>query len=129
MLDFVYQITKNYHFDYLNRNNFLFYHLGNALIVLGILAIISNFIKIPALLSSIGKSTMMIYVIHIFIIYGTGINNGLIYYYGHSLNPVQVIISAVVMEIFFIFLVFYWAKLEVILQDKYPKIFPKKKVI
>ncbi len=129
ILDFLFNLTNNSNFDYLNRNNFLYYHLGNVHIVLGILAIISNLVKIPDLLSSIGKSTMMIYVVHIFLIYGTGLNHGLAYYFGKSLNPYEVIIVAILIEIFFIVLVYYWAKLEIILQDKFPKLFPKKKII
>ncbi|GAB1370870.1 hypothetical protein MASR1M45_09320 [Candidatus Kapaibacterium sp.] len=129
MLDFFYRITSLSNFDYLNNHNFLYFHLGNALIVLGVLAFISNIVKIPSLLSSIGKSTMMIYVVHVFIIYGTGFNLGLQYYYGKSLTPVQAVLSAVGIELFFIMLVYYWAKLEPVMQEKFPKIFPKKRII
>ena len=129
VLNFLFVITGDTNFEYLLHNNFLYYHLGNAFIVLGVLALISNFVKIPAILSSVGKKTMMIYVVHIFIIYGTGYNRGLSYYFGKSLEPIQVILTAAGLLIFFILLVYVWEKVEVKLQDKYPKYFPKKMII
>jgi len=129
ILDGLYKLTGDWSFDYLNNHNFLYYHLGNAFIVLGVLATISNYFKIPPILSSIGKKTMMIYVVHIFIIYGTGYNRGLYYYFAKSLNPWQAAGAAIAMVIFFIALVYYWEKVHIILQNKYPKYFPKKKLI
>jgi uncharacterized membrane protein len=129
MLDFLFKTTGDTNFHYLLHHNFLYFHLGNSFIVLGILALISNFLKIPAILSSVGKKTMMIYVVHIFVIYGTGYNRGLSYYFGKSLEPVPVVLTAIGTLIFFIALVYYWEKAEVILQDKYPKYFSRKKII
>ena len=110
VLNFLFSITGDTNFEYLLNHNFLYYHLGNSFIVLGILALISNFVKIPAILSSVGKKTMMIYVVHIFVIYGTGYNKGLAYYFGKSLEPVPVVLTAVGILIFFIVLVYYWEK-------------------
>ncbi|MBX3044651.1 MAG: DUF1624 domain-containing protein [Candidatus Kapabacteria bacterium] len=126
MLDFLFNITGDSNFHYLLHHNFLYFHLGNTFIVLGILALISNYIKIPPILSSVGKKTMMIYVIHIFVIYGTAYNHGFQYYIGKSQNYTEVIISAIGIVLFFILLVYVWEKVEKLLVIKYPKYFGKK---
>jgi uncharacterized membrane protein len=125
LLDSLYNLTSDSNFNYLNNNNFLFYHLGNVLIILGILALISNFVRIPKLLSSIGKKTMMIYVVHIFIIYGTSYNVGLVKYFGQSLDPITVVLAAAGLLIFFISLVIITEKLEPVFQNKFKKYFAK----
>lgn len=129
VLDWMYWVTGDTNFQYLLTHNFLYYHLGNSFIVLGVLGLYSNNFRIPKIIASVGKKTMLIYVIHIFIIYGTSYNRGLVYYFGESLSPVEAIGAAVGILVFFILLVYYWEKLEIVLQQKYPKYFPSKKII
>lgn len=128
-LIFLYDITGDSNFDYLLHHNYLYYHLGNSFIVLGVLGLYSNNFRIPKILSSVGKKTMMIYVVHIFIIYGTGYNKGLQYYYGKSLGPWESVFAAIAILLFFIFLVHYVEKAEPYFQKKFPKLFPSKKII
>lgn len=128
-LGWIFNATGDENFNFILNNNFLFYHLGNSFIVLGVLGLYSNNFKIPKIIASVGKKTMMIYVVHIFIIYGTGYNKGLYYYYGKSLNPTEAIAAAIAILAFFIALVYYWEKVELVLQKKYPKYFPSKKTI
>ncbi len=129
LLDFLYKLTMDTNFKYLLNHNFLYYHLGNTFIILGILALLSNLFKIPPIIASVGKKTMMIYVLHIFIIYGTGINKGIQYYIGQSLSGWVLIISAVMTLAFFMLLVYYIEKSEPYFQKKFPYFFPKKKII
>jgi len=119
MLNLMFQITNIKSFYYLSQNNYLYYHLGNILIVLGILALMANFIKIPSIILAVGKNTMMIYVLHVFVIYGTGYNIGLYRYFGKSLDPYQVVIAAILMLAFFIMIVYLRGKIEPIIRNKY----------
>jgi fucose 4-O-acetylase-like acetyltransferase len=107
MLEFLFKLTGDMNLKYLLYNNFLFYHLGNTLIICGIISFIANTVKIPILLAKTGQKTMMIYVVHIFIIYGTTLNHGLMYYFKYSLVPWQSILAALMLIIFFLILVRY----------------------
>jgi uncharacterized membrane protein len=107
MLEFLFKLTGDMNLKYLLYNNFLFYHLGNTLIICGIISFIANTVKIPILLAKTGQKTMMIYVVHIFIIYGTTLNHGLMYYFKYSFVPWQSILAALLLIIFFLILVRY----------------------
>lgn len=107
ILEYLYNITGDMNLRYLLYNNFLFYHLGNTLIVCAIISIIANTVKIPKILAKTGQKTMMIYVVHIFIIYGTWLNNGIMYYYKYQLVPWQSISLAIALIIFFLIVVKY----------------------
>ena len=126
MLNFIFQITKIKSFYYLSQNNYLYYHLGSIFIVLGILALMANFMKIPSIILAVGKNTMMIYILHVFVIYGTGYNVGLYQYFGKSLGPYQVVIAAILMLLFFIAIVYFREKMEPIIRKKYLEYFPGK---
>ncbi len=105
MLEFLFNITGDINLKYLLYNNFEFYHLGNTLIICGVISFIANTVKIPKLLAKTGQKTMMIYVVHIFIIYGTALNNGFMHYYKYSFVPWQSILAALLLIIFFLILV------------------------
>ncbi len=122
-LAYLYKMTGDMNLKYLLYNNFLFYHLGNTLIVCGIISFIANTVKIPVLLAKIGQKTMMIYVVHVFIIYGTWFNPGLMCYYKYSFEPWLSILSVVLLIVFFITIVNYIDALKAGLKDIYRKLF------
>ncbi|PKL84481.1 MAG: hypothetical protein CVV22_12725 [Ignavibacteriae bacterium HGW-Ignavibacteriae-1] len=107
ILDLLFNLTGDMNLKYLLYNNYLFYHLGNTLIICGVISFIANTVKIPKLLAKTGQKTMMIYVVHIFIIYGTALNNGFMHYYKYSFVPWQSILAAVLLIAFFLILVKY----------------------
>ncbi|MBS3999154.1 MAG: DUF1624 domain-containing protein [Desulfobulbaceae bacterium] len=122
VLEFLFNLTGDMNLKYLLYNNFLFYHLGNTLIICGVISFIANTVKIPKLLAKTGQKTMVIYVVHIFIIYGTALNNGLMHYYKYSFVPWQSILAAVMLIIFFLILVRYidgWKQSSLDLMQKY----------
>lgn len=122
VLEFLFNLTGDINLKYLLYNNFLFYHLGNTLIICGVISFIANTVKIPKLLAKTGQKTMVIYVVHIFIIYGTALNNGLMHYYKYSFVPWQSILAAVMLIIFFLILVRYidgWKQSSLDLMQKY----------
>jgi fucose 4-O-acetylase-like acetyltransferase len=122
-LAYLYKLTGDMNLKYLLYNNFLFYHLGNTLIVCGVISFIANTVKIPVLLAKAGQKTMMIYVVHVFIIYGTWLNHGLIYYYKYSFEPWLSILSAVLLIIFFLVIVNYIDTWKAELKKLYHKFF------
>ena len=107
ILGHIYNITGIEDFNYLQHHNFQFFHLGNVLIISGLLSIISSYVSIPEFISNTGKKTMMIYIVHIFIIYGTGINPGFRRFLSGQLDPINTIILAIVMVVFFVVLAQY----------------------
>lgn len=112
MLLLIYDITGLENVNYLLHNNFQFFHLGNILIVAGVFSFLERvFPRIPAIIPTIGRRTMMIYILHIFLIYGTGINPGLKALWGGSLNPVQCISLALFFIILFVILSYYWERI------------------
>ncbi|HRP02276.1 MAG TPA: heparan-alpha-glucosaminide N-acetyltransferase domain-containing protein [Candidatus Kapabacteria bacterium] len=108
----MYNVTKLEDFLYLQYHNVQFFHLGNVLIIVGILSIIANKFEIPEFLSTVGKKTMMIYIAHIFIVYGTGINKGYHSLIGQTLEPYGAITLAIVTVLFFIVLSQYTDKIK-----------------
>ena len=128
ILGLLYEITGYYNLAYLQYNNFEFFHLGTILIICGILSLYSNFLPIPAVISKAGQHTMMIYIVHIFIIYGTGISNGLMYLFGGKLAPWQSILTAVSIIAFFLVLMNYWDQLKTIYYTYKKKLFAGSKV-
>jgi uncharacterized membrane protein len=122
ILEILFKLTGDMNLKYLLFNNFLFYHLGNTLIICGVISFIANSVKIPNILAKTGQKTMMIYVVHIFIIYGTALNNGFMHYYKYSFVPWQSILAAVLLIIFFLVLVKYIDGLKQSSKDLFQKI-------
>lgn len=126
MLYYMFQITNSENFNYLLHHNFLYYHLGSILIVMGVTSFIANFVKIPAIILTIGKNTLLIYVLHIFIIYGTSYNIGLYHFFGKSMGPYQVVVAAILMLVFFVMIVYLREKMEPVIRHKFSEYFPEK---
>jgi len=122
----VFRMTNDENFHYLSQDNFLYYHLGNIFIVLGILAIVANLVKIPEIVISVGKNTLLIYVVHVFVIYDTGYNIGLQHYFGNSLSPYQAVTAAIMLLFFFILLVYLREKWKKNLKNKFREYFRNK---
>jgi len=120
----LYTFTGMETFDFLQKHNFQFFHLGNVLIISGILSIVANYLSVPEFISNTGKKTMMIYIVHIFIIYGTGINKGFRTYIGDTLSPLPTVLLALIMVLFFIILAQYSEKIRNTMQNLFKRIKP-----
>ena len=89
-------------------NNFQFFRLGHVFVAVGVFMFINNSnIKIPNLIPKIGAETLLIYFGHAFIIYGSIFQFGIAQSYGKSLNPWECLTIALLIELFFIGLVYY----------------------
>lgn len=76
----------------------IFSRVGFVLVLNAIVSYISLKVNsIPKLIILIGRNTLMIYVVHLLILYGSAWNPGLYGWIGKTFSGVQAIISAVVM--------------------------------
>jgi uncharacterized membrane protein len=76
----------------------IFFRVGAVLVLNAIVSYISLKVNsIPKLIILIGRNTLMIYVVHLLILYGSAWNPGLYGWIGKSFNGLQAVISAVVM--------------------------------
>jgi uncharacterized membrane protein len=129
ILGLLFQITGYDNFANLQYNNFQFLHLGTILILCGILSLYANYFPIPLIIAKVGQSTMMIYIVHIFIIYGTGISNGLMYWFGGSFVPWQSILTALLIIAFFLIFLNYSERLKNIFINFRQKLFAGNKYL
>ena len=69
-----------------------------VILVSGILAfIVRKFNSIPRLIKETGKKTLMLYIVHVVILYGSAWFPGLYRYLNKSFNSVETIIATLIM--------------------------------
>jgi len=83
---------------WLYSNGMVSLRVGGVVLINGIMAFIVRKIdKIPFIVLNTGKKTLMLYVIHIVILYGCAWFPGLYRYYAKSFNPVETLIAVILM--------------------------------
>lgn len=105
-------LSKLFHFQLFMDSasyNYLFTRFGNVLLYFAFFYSLEKYFKNPLILK-IGQKTLSIYVIHFIIIYGSFTGLGLNSLIGKTLNPVEVIIGAIIFLIIVCFLAFFYAK-------------------
>ncbi len=112
MLIGIYRITSFKVFEELYLKNILFLHLGSVLFVTGLFSYLANNFKFPISLQKVGNNTLMIYIVHIFIIYGTAFTPGINNWFSKSLNPIESITFALILIFAFIILTKYYEKIK-----------------
>lgn len=81
----------------------VYYRLGIVIILNGGMALLSTQIKgIPDLVQQVGKNTLLIYVVHIIILYGSAWIPGVGMFYPKSLNAVGSVAAAILLIILMI---------------------------
>lgn len=93
ILLFLHDITGIELFHASANYNYLFLRLGNVLVAFAIFYTLERFLK-HSLITTIGKKTLSIYVVHFIIIYGSFIGIGLRHFYANILTPWQAIFGA-----------------------------------
>lgn len=79
-------------------NGFVFVRVGYVVLVNGLMAfIVRKFNSIPKIIRDTGKKTLMLYVIHIILLFGCAWFPGLYKYYSKSFTPLETIAAAIVM--------------------------------
>jgi fucose 4-O-acetylase-like acetyltransferase len=92
----------------------ILFRIGFVLILNAIVSYISLKVNsIPKLIILIGRNTLMIYVVHLIILYGSAWNPGLYGWIGKTFNGVQAVISAVVMFSLMILMVLLFNKFKI----------------
>jgi fucose 4-O-acetylase-like acetyltransferase len=92
----------------------IFFRLGFVLVLNAIVSYISLKVSsLPKIIILIGRNTLMIYVVHLLILYGSAWNPGLYGWIGKTFNGVQATISAVVMFGLMILMVLLFDKFKI----------------
>lgn len=103
----------NIRFDSYNYQTIAF-RVGFVLTLTGIVSLISQSIQsIPHLIILVGRNTLLIYVVHLLILYGSVINPGIVVLWGHKLNPQLTILAAFIMISLMILMVIALNKLKI----------------
>jgi uncharacterized membrane protein len=90
------------------------FRMGFVLVLNAIVSYISLKISsLPKIIILIGRNTLMIYVVHLLILYGSAWNPGLYGWIGKTFNGLQAIISAVVMLSLMILMVLLFNKYKI----------------
>jgi hypothetical protein len=88
----IHGLTDSYTYDT------IIFRTGFVLILTGIVSFISQSINtIPRILILIGRNTLLIYVVHLMIIYGSAWNPGLYQVWGNSISAGKTILIALAM--------------------------------
>ncbi|MBI5663111.1 MULTISPECIES: heparan-alpha-glucosaminide N-acetyltransferase domain-containing protein [Ignavibacterium] len=90
------------------------FRIGFVLILTGIVSYISQSINsVPRIIILIGRNTLLIYVVHLMIIYGSAWNPGLFTIWGNSVPVYYTIVIALTMILMMTFLVYLLNKLRI----------------
>lgn len=93
--------------------NTIIFRIGFVLILTGIVSYISQSINsIPRIIILIGRNTLLIYVVHLMIIFGSAWNPGLFIIWGNSLPAATTILIALIMITLMTFMVYILNKLK-----------------
>tara|TARA_R110002020_G_scaffold21009_1_gene71088 strand:- start:54562 stop:55578 length:1017 start_codon:yes stop_codon:yes gene_type:complete len=103
-------ITQNDFFMGAYKGSDLFARFGDVLLVFVIFRLLERFLKHP-LIHAIGKNTLAIYVIHSILLYGSFTGWGIKQFLYHSLEPVRVVLSALLFLVVTTVLALAWDRL------------------
>lgn len=91
----------------------VFLRLGLVLIVTSLFILVSVRVRdIPKIVVLLGRNTLLIYVVHLVILYGSPWSIGINKFIGYSFTPVETVISAIVMIALMIGMVIIFNKLN-----------------
>lgn len=118
----LYEFTGWENFTLIAHNNYLFWRLGHALIVVSIFMWVLHFLpRVPKLLTKIGSETLTIYCGHYVLLYGTWLGVGLSTFYGRALTPWPAVIGALLFVLLFVVLIAYIEPIRAWLYVKLPR--------
>ena len=79
-------------------NGIVFLRVGFVIILNGIMAfLVRRFNSIPEIIKETGKKTLLLYVLHVIILYGCAWFPGFYRYYAKSFTPIETILVTVIM--------------------------------
>ena len=111
ILILLYKLTQLKLFNACAEFNYLFIRLGNALVIFGLFYALENYLK-HHIITTIGKNTLSIYVVHFIILYGSFTGYGLKDVFKNNLTPFQAFIGAVLFVFSCCWIVFNLRKIK-----------------
>jgi len=101
--------------------NLIILRLGIIILLNGIVSFIAaNIKKLPGIILLIGQNTLLIYALHLIIIFGSSWNLGISFFYNHALSPTLSVILAICMIGLMVAIVYF--------KDKYSSMFNSYKI-
>jgi uncharacterized membrane protein len=86
---------------------------GVSLVILGVIAHLSRRItRLPHVFGAVAQESLLVYFVHLCIVYGSVWNSGLVQYLGETLSPVQTLLPVVVIVALMILLAWGWNRLK-----------------
>lgn len=102
-----------------HSNGLISLRIGYVILLNGIVSFIIRNIKfIPTLVKETGTKTLMLYVIHVIILFGCAWFPGLYKYYNKSFTPFETFVSVVLMFVLMLSIVHYGSKINFIRRRK-----------
>ena len=62
---------------------------------------------LPKIVEIVGRYSLLIYIVHLFILYGSAWNRGIAYYYSYRFNTLESVISALGLITVMVFLAYF----------------------
>jgi uncharacterized membrane protein len=128
-----FMLFKTYHYIiewdnilYLGEHNFLYYRLGQVLMITGILGLIARSFNIPKIITTIGSETLSIYFAHCIVIYGSLTTFGLAQAYGKSLSPLECVGLVIIVEAMMIAVAYFAKDFRAFVSKHFNKLKPGK---
>ncbi len=105
---------------WLNMNGKILLRIGYVILLNGLMAfIVRKFNSIPKIIKDTGKKTLMLYVIHLVILYGCAWFPGLDRFWGKSLNGWETIAAAIIMVSLMVGIVIFTEKYNYLFNRKF----------
>jgi uncharacterized membrane protein len=102
---------------------YIFWRFGHVLVVIGIFIFLEQQLRhgFHKLFLKIGSETLTLYAAHYVILYGTWFGIGLSQLWRKQLNPTEVILGALMFEVFFITVIYYIEDIRYLLYEVIPE--------
>lgn len=118
ILSNIYSISKSEYIYDLLYSSTLIYNLSHALVIIGIIAFISLYVKeTPKIIKFIAKNSLAIFVIHSFVVYNTYLTKGIAFYFSRSLDILPSILTGALAAVSSVLLMFLYIKLNNIIYN------------
>jgi hypothetical protein len=86
---------------------------GVSLVILGVIAHLSwRIARLPHVFGAVAQESLLVYFVHLCIVYGSVWNSGLVQYFGETLSPLQTLPLVVAIVVLMVLLAWGWNRLK-----------------
>jgi uncharacterized membrane protein len=101
-------------------NGLIFLRVGYVILLNSVMAfIVRKLDSIPKIVKETGKKTLLLYVVHVIILYGCAWFPGMYKFYAKSYTSIETIIAALVMLALMLAIVQFWDKVKLLTNKKF----------